>query len=299
MKRLLSSTSSEVREMTKEQLLESIKASSGRVILAENDAVIPPFARNVTNAEIVASFGADLVLLNCLDLNEMNIIGLENCLKEDKIHYLKKLTGKPIGVNLEPVDSTAQLETQSLSISSGRKATKETFQLAQQLGFDFICLTGNPSTGVSNKEIVESIQLAKQYFSGIIIAGKMHSAGVKEAIIDQKTIQLFAKAGADIILVPVAGTVPGFTEEEMTQAIRMIQKENVLAMSAIGTTQEGADVHTIRTLALTSKRAGADIQHIGDAGFTGTADPENIIALSIAIRGKRHTYLKMAQSINR
>lgn len=63
--------------------------------------------------------------------------------------------------------------------------------------------------------------------------------------------------------------------------------------------QAGADVETIRQLALTSKRSGADIQHIGDAGFNGTADPENIMALSIAIRGKRHTYLKMTQSVNR
>lgn len=64
-------------------------------------------------------------------------------------------------------------------------------------------------------------------------------------------------------------------------------------------TQEGADPATIRDLALMSKRCGSDIQHIGDAGFNGTADPENIMQLSITIRGKRHTYLKMAQSINR
>ncbi|WP_326716741.1 DUF7916 family protein [Vagococcus jeotgali] len=62
--------------------------------------------------------------------------------------------------------------------------------------------------------------------------------------------------------------------------------------------QAGTDVETIRQLALTSKRARADIQHIGDAGFNGTAAPENIKALSIAIRGKRHTYLKMTQSVN-
>lgn len=42
-----------------------------------------------------------------------------------------------------------------------------------------------------------------------------------------------------------------------------------------------------------------DIQHIGDAGYSGVADPENLMALSIAIRGKRHTYYRMAQSIRR
>lgn len=45
--------------------------------------------------------------------------------------------------------------------------------------------------------------------------------------------------------------------------------------------------------------AGADIQHIGDAGYAGVALPENIMALSIAIRGVRHTYGRMAYSLNK
>lgn len=297
MKRLLSCSASEVAKMTSSELLDSIKASSGRIILAENDVVIPPFARGVTNSEVVAGFGADLILLNCLDLEEMRIIGLED--EPNKIKKLKELTGKPVGVNLEPIDLAAELETEMVSISSGRSGSIDNFKRAESLGFDFICLTGNPGTGVSNKEISLAISEAKKYFSGIIMAGKMHSAGVFEKIITDDVIEDFVQAGADVILVPVAGTVPGFSEVEMTEAIYCIQKQGALAMSTIGTTQEGADVETIRQLALTSKRAGADIQHIGDAGFNGTADPENIMALSIAIRGKRHTYLKMTQSVNR
>ncbi|MBO0480359.1 haloacid dehalogenase-like hydrolase [Vagococcus fluvialis] len=297
MKRLLSSTASEVKKMTKDQLLKSIKASSGRIILAENDVIIPPFAGGITNSEVVAGFGADLILLNCLDLNDMKIIGLDKT--EAPINRLKELTGKPIGVNLEPVDFSAELESSLIKVSSGRTAAIENLKKAENLGFDFICLTGNPGTGVSNKEIARAIEEAKKYFNGIIIAGKMHSAGVSESIIDRETIDTFVTAGADIILFPVAGTVPGFSEEQMREACLYIQQQGKLAMSAIGTTQEGADEATIRALALTSKRAGADIQHIGDAGFNGTADPENIMALSIAIRGKRHAYLKMVQSVNR
>jgi len=45
--------------------------------------------------------------------------------------------------------------------------------------------------------------------------------------------------------------------------------------------------------------AGADIQHIGDAGYGGMALPENILALSKVIRGRRHTYRRMALSVNR
>lgn len=70
-------------------------------------------------------------------------------------------------------------------------------------------------------------------------------------------------------------------------------------MTAIGTSQEGADTHTIRQIALMSKMAGADLHHIGDTGYMGIALPENILAYSIVIRGVRHTYARVARSINR
>ena len=48
-----------------------------------------------------------------------------------------------------------------------------------------------------------------------------------------------------------------------------------------------------------NKRCGIDIQHIGDAGWCGVSLPENIMAMSIAIRGKRWTYHTIADSVNR
>lgn len=63
--------------------------------------------------------------------------------------------------------------------------------------------------------------------------------------------------------------------------------------------QEGTDKGTVRQIALMSKTAGADIHHIGDAGYGGMAIPENIMALSIAIKGRRHTYRRMALSLRR
>lgn len=70
-------------------------------------------------------------------------------------------------------------------------------------------------------------------------------------------------------------------------------------MTAIGTSQEGADINTIRQIALMSKMAGADLHHIGDTGYMGMALPENILAYSVAIRGVRHTYTRIARSVNR
>ena len=109
----------------------------------------------------------------------------------------------------------------------------------------------------------------------------------------------FAEAGADIILLPAPGTVPGMTQELVGSLIAHAHSLGCLTLTAIGTSQEGADPDTIRRIALMAKMAGTDIHHLGDTGYGGMALPENIMAYSIAVRGIRHTYHRMADSINR
>ena len=84
---------------------------------------------------------------------------------------------------------------------------------------------------------------------------------------------------------PAPGTVPGITLETAHALIEHAHRRGCLAMTAIGTSQEGADVETIRRIALLCKMVGADIHHIGDTGVPGMALPQNILAYSIAIRG--------------
>lgn len=265
--------------------------------MTETVVAIEPLLGDLTNAELAVSFGSDMVLLNCFDCNNPEIKGLPEC--DNPVEKLKEIVGRPIGCNLEPVDLEAELMEERRVISTGRQARKETYIKAQELGFNFICLTGNPGVGVSNHSICEAIKEAKKYFKGLIIAGKMHAAGIDEPIVDMNSIKEFIEAGADVILMPAVNTVPGLSEQEVTEACRYIKAHGALSLSAIGTSQEGADEGTIREIALLNKRCGIDIQHIGDAGFCGIALPENIMTLSIAIRGKRHTYHKIASSINR
>lgn len=297
MKRLLSCTSSEMLKMDGQELKQAILASEGRTVMTETVVAIEPLLGDLTNAELAVSFGSDMVLLNCFDCNNPEIKGLPEC--DNPVEKLKEIVGRPIGCNLEPVDLEAELMEERRVISTGRQARKETYIKAQELGFNFICLTGNPGVGVSNPSICEAIKEAKKYFKGLIIAGKMHAAGIDEPIVDMNSIKEFIEAGADVILMPAVNTVPGLSEQEVTEACRYIKAHGALSLSAIGTSQEGADEGTIREIALLNKRCGIDIQHIGDAGFCGIALPENIMALSIAIRGKRHTYHKIASSINR
>lgn len=99
----------------------------------------------------------------------------------------------------------------------------------------------------------------------------MHGAGVDDPIVDIKVIRCFLEAGADIILVPAVGTVPGLDEEQLKNVIKVVHENHGLVMSAIGTSQESSDVETIRQIAILNKICGVDIQHIGDAGYGGLA----------------------------
>ena len=297
MKRLLNCSASEKLAMNGEELKQSIKACEGRVIMSENVISVSPLLGDISNPELAAAFGSDLCLLNVFDCNNPKIAGVVT--DGNPVALLKKLIGRPVGCNLEPVDPDAKMMEERLRIPAGRMASAETFKKAEQLGFNFVCLTGNPGTGVTNESIARAIKNAKKYFSGLIIAGKMHSAGVDEPLVDLKAIGKFIEAGADVILLPAVNTVPSLSEEKMRTACDFIHKKGALALSSIGTSQEGADEQTVREIGIVNKRCGVDIQHIGDAGWQGIALPENIMALSIAIRGKRWTYHTMASSIRR
>ena len=136
----------------------------------------------------------------------------------------------------------------------------------------------------------------------ILAAGKMHASGTLEGaenIITREDVKAFVEAGADIILLPAPGTVPGITMEYVRALVSYAHSLGALTITAIGTSQEGADTDTIKQIALMCKMTGTDIHHLGDAGYGGMALPENIQAYSIAVRGIRHTYRRMAGSVNR
>ncbi|MBF2778027.1 DUF7916 family protein [Staphylococcus saprophyticus] len=296
-KRLLSANASEIVEMTATELKQSIKASDGRVVLSENVVTRTPVIPDITNAELARAFGADLILLNGLDAFDPKVVNVD----EDKqvINELRRLVCRPIGVNLEPVDETATMSEEKLNIVEGRQASSKTVKALEKLGINFICMTGNPGTGVTNDKIVNAISETRKHFTGLIIAGKMHSAGVDEPVITETYVDQFIDARADIILVPSIGTVPGFDEEQLKNIVKAVHRREGLVMSAIGTSQESSDPSTIRDFAIRNKICGVDIQHIGDAGYCGLAPVNNIFELSKAIRGERHTVSMIARSIQR
>lgn len=288
--------------MSKGDLLLSIKKSEGRVVACETITSAMPMLVDITNAEFVCGMGADLIILNMFDILNPSILGLpEGVEPSEVIREVKRLTGRPVGINLEPVvDSFSET-----SFPEGRKATLTNALSAVKMGVDMIVLTGNPGTGVSNKTILSILDTLRQEVGDkiILVAGKMHAAGVLgesgERIITRKDIKDFTTAGADIILLPAPGTTPGITAEYIHDLVEFTHNLGAMTMTAIGTSQEGADEQTIRSIALMCKMTGTDIHHLGDAGYFGMALPENIVAYSTAIRGIRHTYRRMVGSVNR
>lgn len=294
--RILDARASDFRAMDRPALLESIRKAEGRTVAAEIVVSYSPLVDGVTNAELAAAFGADLVILNLYDVQSPGVEGAPS--SGATPGAIKHLTGRPVGINLEPVPDHSPL-------SPGRRANAANAAAALDQGADFVVLTGNPGTGVSNELIARRVAEAVRAVGGQIpvFAGKMHGAGVAAeegtGIASPSGIDAFLEAGADVILLPAPGTVPGITIEDIRELVRRVHSKGGLVMVTIGTSQEGADEQTIRRLAIDAKMTGADIYHIGDAGYHGIAIPENIMAYSIALRGRRHTYRRMALSVNR
>lgn len=308
MKRFLDCTASDFENMKKKELLEAISASEGRVLVCETIGILQPMLGDVTNAEFVASMGADMILLNMFDVNHPVIQGLPKTEDREIIRKIKQLTGRPVGINLEPLEQgkESSVETNEMwKLSGGRVATLENAKTAVKMGVDFIVLTGNPGIGVTNAAITDTLKLYREHLGEqvVLIAGKMHASGILsecgEHILTEADVRAFAEAGADIILLPAPGTVPGITMEYVRSLVVCAHSLGKMTLTAIGTSQEGADTDTIKEIALMCKMTGTDLHHLGDAGYGGMALPENILEYGKVIRGIRHTYHRMAVSIRR
>lgn len=310
--RMIDATPAEVRKMNSKQIKESISLSEGRVICCETiGTFIPAHLMHFSNAEIAAVFGADLLLFNMYNSKNPQIYGLpdKNPLskldpissympqgKGNTLQDIKDLTGRVIGVNLEPMKNALMASAMPWVVANAKNASK----VAEQ-GADFICLTGNPSTGVTTDGIASAAKEIKKAIDDrlLIFAGKMHGAGTSGPVISIADVDQYAEAGVDVVLLPAPGTVPGITLEIAHAVVEKAHAAGMLVMSTIGTSQEASPTSTIERIALMSKMAGVDIHHLGDAGLPGLAQPDNIMTLSYTIRGRSRTWARMASVLRK
>ncbi|MFS8495605.1 MAG: hypothetical protein FWJ92_09385, partial [Actinomycetes bacterium] len=196
--------------------------------------------------------------------------------------------GRPVGLNLEPDVDTVPEPVRA----SGSRA-----RAAAEAGAAFVVVTANPGRRVTGRELAAAVATVRNAAPGLVcLAGKMHQAGAEEPL-GPDLASALVDAGAHGVLVPLPGTVPGLSEDTAAAMVRAVRGRGGLAVGTIGTSQEGADRDTLRSLALMAKRIGVDVHHIGDAGYTGIAHPENVYAYAVAVRGVRHTWNRMARNV--
>lgn len=289
MKRIISCYASDFQKnISREDLKHSIIASEGRVIMAQTAANNECLINGITNAELISSFGTDMILLKMLDVEKPFINGLEQ--SKNIIQDLKRLTGRLIGINLEVIgDNKLQYDGPTVLSDS-------TLEKAISLKPDFLCLTAyRNKPGNSSEAVLEALKLTRSKYDGLLILNKY--ASIFE--IEEDKWEEYVKCGADVITLPMPGSSSGVYVENISKIASNIKKNGGIVSMSLCTSQEGADTDTIKFIAIQAKQAGADIFDFGDANSNGIASPENIMALSIAVRGKRHTYFRIAASINR
>ncbi len=295
MGRFLDMTYSEMAALSGRELLQGFSASEGRILFSEVVAHKAPLVDGVSNPELAAAMGADCILLNMIDPGKPEVAGLPEMEESVFFYELASFLGRPVGINLEP----------SEWVKPGYRATPDQARRAVDRGASFILLTGNPASRVTLEDITRALEEIRKVVGDdpLLMAGKMHHAGVpfsgEEPFLPEECVAAWKDAGADVILFPAPGTVPGITLEEGTLLARTAHSRGLLAMSSLGTSQEGASAESVAQIALWAKMCGVDIHHIGDAGYSGIGVPENITAYSVAIRGRRHTWRRMAASIRR
>ena len=226
-----------------------------------------PLVDGVPNADVAVAFGADLLLLNMFDGEDLADI--------------KARLGRPVGVNVEP----------SPDVAPHRRADPENLQRLSAA--DFIVVTANPDAEVDAQDMAAAVERARGVLPDTpVFAGKMHGSGGR-GLVEEPELARLAEA-ADGVLLPAPGTVPGSRETVVAGLVDVARAAGALVVAAVGTSQEGSDADTVRRISLSAKRCGADVLHLGDAGLSGLADPMNVLAASLAIRGRRHTYRRMA-----
>lgn len=291
MKRIISCTASDFRAIRgREELKESIRSSEGRVVMAQTAVGNECMISGVSNAEMIASFGADLVLLKVLDVEHPSICGIA-AEPGELVGEVKRLTGRLVGINLEIVGANR------LSYQSGTTLSRETLIKAMELNPDFLCLTAyRNKPGNTADAVLDAVRMVREYYDGLLILNKYADA---EELLGEDRFGEYAESGADVLTLPMPGSVAGVYVENLAPIATRIKKAGGLVSMAVSTSQEGADTDTIRTMGLQAKQAGADLYDFGDANQNGIPAVENIFALSVAVRGRRHTYFRIAQSINR
>ncbi len=328
-KRLLSCSPQQMLSLNRTELLDAIRISEGRTVETLCRMRAPNLVQYVNNAEVAAAFGADIIHLEAYDPQDPIFPGLPSKNPDDDeatrmvevplgkgwtLHEFRALIGRPVSCVLmvPPGYGASMVDSARGDVREGVAAgvtifTAEKAELLLSQGADIIAIEGWAEPDVMVSYVRRAKKLTGEHC--ILASGVRHGPGLVwgtkapknlREIITPDYCRALADAGADIIQVPAVGCTPGFNMRYVSELVDTIHKCGCLAAAGIHSSVEGTDIETIRRIAVDNKICGADIQILGDGGLHETMGmPETLLALCIAIKGRRQTYRRMAESVLR
>ncbi|MBQ9329046.1 MAG: hypothetical protein IJ225_11025 [Solobacterium sp.] len=293
---------SEWLNMNKGARLEEIRLRSGKTLTAEFDPDAPQYFETLCNGEILSAAGADMIFLRGFNVPDPAIAGITVKEEKDTIRALKHLTGRPVGIFLEPVPSKESRKA-STGVSRFIAATPGNALKAAAYGVDMIVLIVNPETGGDTSSINDTLKEFKKIIGDKVIlgTGKIYPDGNadEDPILSIDEINGFVNNGADVIVLPSPGTIPGINQEWEASRIRQIHYRKRIAMSISGPVLNSQSQKLVMEAAVRSYQAGADIHHIMGDGFFCMTSYDTVMNYSLALKGKEETLFRIAASINR
>lgn len=326
-KRLLNCSPKEMLALKPAELKDAIRMSEGRTVSALARTRGNNYIQYVTNAEVCAGFGADIVVMDTYNPKAPLFPGLPSKNPEDDEPFreiqiqigkgwtareIRNMIGRPLGATLilnSPAYGGQSVDTGFADSKKGYVAGNplhdwDDLEICIEQGFDIVMIGG----WCGEKQLVETTREAVKRAKGrvLIFSGVPHGPGLIYAqnspydlreLMTPHFAAALADAGADIIDMPAAGSLPGFTMDYVGKIVDAAHAGGAIINAGIHNSQEGTDEETIRRLAIDNKTMGVDMYMLGDAGVNENMGlPEVINALCIAVKGHRHTYRRMAES---
>ena len=255
--KFLEDVGKKLTDASRQEMVDAIRAASGRVIIGETVTFKQSMIDGVSNAELLKSWGCDMVTINHYNVDfpmvpgvnstpegirqfgkVFNEAGAPGCKPDTKviessfqntfwqfgfgvtIGTVKRLAGIPVGMTLEPVDVDSDYP-------SARIATAENARRGMDQGASYITVIRTPTMSADAfARCVAEVRSGVQD-RGLVKAGKMPWGGASflvqaDQFVTEEEIRQLAEAGADVIILPSPGTVPGLTIELVAKWVRVV-----------------------------------------------------------------------------
>ena len=101
MKRIFELTTGDIERLSKNELKDIIKNSEGRTVMAETIISYTPYVKEVSNLELAASFGADMITLNTFNFEKPYIFGFGEANLSKGLEDTFRIVGEEIKNNIK------------------------------------------------------------------------------------------------------------------------------------------------------------------------------------------------------